>query len=120
MNKKNILFFIFLVIFTSIHAQEVRFSTNTAEKSLFTDFRIPVRKNISESDLIYDGWKTDSAMYAFRCSDGIRIRMTLWYLTEEDSDIKISEFVNITRAMGNCKEEDLEYTIPSTKKTTQP
>lgn len=116
MNKKNILFFIFLFIFAGVHAQEVRFSNDTAKKSLFTDFRIPVRKNISESDLRYDGWKTDPAMYAFRCSDGIRIRMTLWYLTEEDSETKISEFVNITPAIGNCKEGDLEYTIPTTKR----
>ncbi|MDO6738293.1 hypothetical protein [Wenyingzhuangia sp. 2_MG-2023] len=80
-----------------------------SKKSIFTDFRIPIRENVVESDLRYDGWKTDPEMYAFRCRDKKRIRLTLWYFNKGDNRTKGSEFVNITPAVGKCQKEDLQY-----------
>lgn len=117
MKKNHIVFFIALFSL-SVSAQE-DLSDETTSESIFTDFRIPIRENVNESDLRYDGWKTDPAMYAYRCSDNKRIRMTLWYLTEGDENTRGSEFVNITPAIGECQKDDLEYTLPSSEKNKE-
>lgn len=113
MNKSYVIFFV-CIFSLCVNAQNNE-SDETLKESIYTDFRIPVRENISESDLRYDGWKTDPAMYTFKCSDGKRIRLTLWYLTEGDERTNGSELVNITAAIGKCQKEDLEYTLPSSE-----
>lgn len=112
--KKNIILFFACLLCVSIYAQE-EVSEEIANQSVFMDFRIPVRENISESDLRYDGWKTDVDMYTFRCRDGERIRLTLWYLTKGDYRTKGSEFINITSAIDKCSKDDLEYNSPASE-----
>ncbi len=90
--------------------------------SVFTDFRIPAREGINESDLRYEGWKTDEARYAFRCKDGERVRLTFWQLDDDNN----SEFINVTKEADECLESDLAYNLkapkaisPEKKKTTK-
>ncbi|WP_139062116.1 hypothetical protein [Ochrovirga pacifica] len=110
MKKKR--FYLILCILIS----QVSFSQKTddkdleaIQKSIFTDFRIPIRENINESDLRQDGWKTDAGAYTFRCRDRKRIRMTLWYLDSGPKKVIGSEFVNITAAIDKCQKGDLKY-----------
>lgn len=77
--------------------------------SVFNDFRIPTRENINASDLRYNGWVTDQGMYTFRCRNGERIRLTLWYLDRGKKEVLDSEFINITPAIDDCQRDDIEY-----------
>lgn len=98
-----------LVGMQSIHAQKKDEFRTDQPKSLFTDFRIAMRENINESDLRYYGWKTDPGMYAFRCRDRKRIRMTLWYRDDAPDNEVGSTFVNITPDIDKCHKNDLKY-----------
>lgn len=80
-----------------------------AEYSPFDDFRIPIRKNISRSELLIRGWKTDSNMYKFRCFNKNRIRLTYWYLETKEGDLTNgSTFINITEEEEEekCRDTD--------------
>ena len=78
------------------------------EYSIFDDFRIPKRNNISNTALIADGWETKPYNYAFRCRNKLRIRMTYWERASEDGEI-ISDFINISPMPGKCRKEDKKY-----------
>lgn len=85
--------------------------------SVFTDFRIPVREEINESDLRYEGWETEEGRYTFRCKDEKRVRLTFWSLKRDDGKFEGSEFINITEAIDSeCTEKDMIYNGPATQK----
>ncbi len=107
--KRWYLYLFFIVCTQTFLAQEKDFSIDEEPKSLFTDFRITMRENINESDLRYNGWKTDAGMYTFRCRKRKRIRLTLWYLDKGPEKQIGSTFVNITPAVGKCQKKDLKY-----------
>lgn len=77
--------------------------------SVFTDFRIPVRENINESDLRYEGWKTYSGTYAFRCKNEKRVRLTYWFLDKDGDKDNRSEFINVTPHSFKCLEDDIKF-----------
>lgn len=77
--------------------------------SVFTDFRIPVRDSINESDLLYEGWTTDEARYAFRCRKKERVRLTFWQLLKKDGKFEGSEFINVTPENEECLESDIAF-----------
>jgi|GEM_PF-3750405 len=77
--------------------------------SVFTDFRIPVRDDINESDLLYEGWVTEEARYAFRCRKKKRVRLTFWQLVEKDGKLEGSEFINVTPENEKCLKSDIEF-----------
>ncbi len=83
--------------------------------TVFTDFRIPVREGINESDLIAEGWSTEQARYAFRCKDEKRVRLTFWSYRKEGSKFKDSEFINVTEEADECHKNDLIYTHKAPK-----
>ncbi|NIJ45095.1 hypothetical protein FHR24_001534 [Wenyingzhuangia heitensis] len=91
-------------------------SEDNERYSVFNDFRVPVRENINESDLLYDGWKTDPGRYAFRCKDGKRVRLTLWYLNKGTKETMNSEFINVTEELDKCLKNDPEFIAPIYRK----
>ncbi|MGY6647279.1 hypothetical protein [Wenyingzhuangia sp. IMCC45574] len=108
--KKWYLCVMLLFFCQAFFAQEKDEELEQEPISLFTDFRIPMRENINESDLKYNGWRTDPGSYTFRCRNKKRIRLTLWHLEGGPNKEAIgSEFVNITPAIGKCNKKDLKY-----------
>lgn len=120
--KHNYLYltsFLFILIsFQSAFSQKKSALEIKMEKeySVFNDFRVPVRENINESDLLYDGWKTDAGRYTFRCKDGKRVRLTLWYLDKGTKETINSEFINVTEEIDKCQRNDPEYVAPIYRK----
>ena len=89
---------------------------NNKRYSVFNDFRVPVRENINESDLLYNGWKTDPGRYTFRCKDKKRVRLTLWYLNKGTKETLNSEFINVTEEQDKCLKTDPEFVSPIYRK----
>ncbi|MGY5351330.1 hypothetical protein ACXGQW_01945 [Wenyingzhuangia sp. IMCC45533] len=87
--------------------------------SVFTDFRIPVRENVNESDLLDEGWTTEEGRYAFRCKNEERVRLTFWALNVEDSPYEGSEFINVTHESDTCDENDITYSHKAPKVTSK-
>ncbi|MDB4297314.1 hypothetical protein N9901_01020 [Flavobacteriaceae bacterium] len=77
--------------------------------SVFKDFRIPVRDNVNQTDLLNAGWQTEPNHYTFRCRDKKRIRLTYWTLASGTEEVKGSDFVNITSTEDDCLKTDLFY-----------
>lgn len=83
--------------------------------SVFTDFRIPVREEVNESDLLDEGWITEEARYAFRCKKEERVRLTFWTLKKEGNKYDGSEFINVTHESDFCNENDIAYSHKAPK-----
>lgn len=85
-------------------------ANDSINNSVFDNFKIPVRENINESFLLFDGWKTDPNTYTFRCKNEKRVRLTFWYSKlSANEEMEGSEFINVTNTIDDCSESDRMY-----------
>lgn len=103
-----------------VKVNAVKIETNPDFYSVFTDFRIPIRENINESDLRYENWRTDPALYTFRCKNEERVRLTYWTLGKNHEKFPGSEFINVTADSEKCLESDIAFAHKIDKPKTKP